>query len=129
VKTILLEFDFSDKDIADIIVNSTPPSGVTVSKSASLIKASANIGEGGGVFIPIAIQFAQGIRDLMIGVLAAWLYDRFKESNKKSCRINYQQVVFNKRNIRCLIKKELKNQGRRKTQRRRDKNRANKKRP
>jgi hypothetical protein len=35
---IHLEFDLSDKDIAEFIYNSKPPDGVMISKPASLLK-------------------------------------------------------------------------------------------
>jgi hypothetical protein len=129
VRTILLEFDFSDKDITDIIVNSNPPSGVTIGKPTNLIKAAADINEGGGVFIQIAIRFVQDVHDVSLAMLAAWLYNCCVKSGKKKGRIGQNETVYNKRNIRRIIKNELKNQGNRNKQRRRNKNRPPKKRP
>jgi hypothetical protein len=124
---IHLEFDLSDKDIADFIYNSKPPVGVTISKPAVLIKASAD--GGGGVFVQLAIQFLNDFHDVGLGVLAAFIYDRFIKRDRKSCRINNKKTVLNNRNIRRLIKAELANQIAREKQRTHDKNRPPKKRP
>src|ERR1022692_4753265 len=122
---IFLEFDLSDKNIADFIYKSKPPDGMKVSKPAVLIKASADTG---GVFVQLAIEFVHDIRDIGISILGAWLYDRFIKCDKKSCRINNKKTVLNNRNIRRLIKEELKSQIAREKQRRNDKHRSAKKR-
>ena len=75
---IVLRFDYADKDIADIIANSKPPPGVTVGRPAVFIQASTT----GGVFTQIVIQVAQIGRDVLLMLLAAWLYDRCKQSGK-----------------------------------------------
>jgi len=119
---VFLEFD---KTIADIIFTSAPPNNVTVSKPEVFTKASADVGGG---FYQVAIQFANDIHDLAIGFLAAWLYECCKQSGKKKGRVNGDEIIFNKRNMRRLIKMELKQQRQRDAQRRREKNRAAKKR-
>jgi hypothetical protein len=115
VRTILLEFDFSDKDLADLIANSTPPKGVKVGKPAVFIQASSS---SGGVFVQLAIEFVHDGKDVFLGLLSAWIYDRLKKSDKKGSRINNQQIVFNKCNIVSVIKNALSNQGGRKPKRR-----------
>jgi hypothetical protein len=122
---IFLEFDFCDKEIAEIIANAAPPDGVKVGKPATFIKAS---GETGGIFVQVVIEVANGIRDLAIGILSAWLYDCCVKSGKKTGRVNRKQVVFNKRSIRQIIKEELKSQSQRDAQRKRDNKSTKKKR-
>lgn len=122
---ILLEFDYADKDLAELISNSTPPEGFTVSKSGTFIKAS---GSTGGAFTQIAIQFAQDVRDVAIAILATWLYKCCEKSGKKEGRINRDKIAYSERSIRRIIKKELKNQRARDAQRRNDKHRPPKKR-
>jgi hypothetical protein len=107
MQRISLEFDAFD-GIAEIVSNSTPPDGVMVEEPANIIKASAD--HGGGVFTSIAIQLVKDIHDIGILVLATWLYDCCVKSGKKKSRINNQQIVLNKRNIRLLVKRELANQ-------------------
>jgi hypothetical protein len=123
MERIFLQFDFSDKDIPDIIANSTPPKGVKVGKPAVFIQASS---VSGGVFVQLVIQF---VHDAAFAVLAAWLYECCVKSGKKKGRVNHDQIVYSERNIRRIIKKELKNQRARNAQRRHDKNRPPKKRP
>jgi len=126
MQRILLEFDAID-GIAEIIANSTPPDGVMVEEPAHIIKASGD--HGGGVFTLAAIQLVKDVHDVGILVLAAWIYDCCIKSGKKKSRINNQQIVLNKRNIRLLIKRELANQIGRKKKRRSHKHRSPKKRP
>jgi hypothetical protein len=78
---VRIEFDFVDQDIAKIIAASTTPEGVRVGKPATFIKASA---ASGGIYVQIAIQFVNDIHDIGLGILVAWLYDRFKQCNKKA---------------------------------------------
>ena len=117
VEKVFLEFDFRDGVIAEIIANSTPPDGVKVGKPANIIKASANTG---GLFVQIAIEFAHDVRDLAVGILSAWLYECCAKSGKKNGLVNRKQIVFNKRNIRQIIKEELKHQKQRDAQSKRE---------
>ena len=120
-----IEFDYSDNDLAELISNAIPPPGVKVSKPSVIIKAS----DEGGIFAHIVIEFTRGVRDVGLGILAAWLYDCLKESGKKSSRINRERVVLNKRNLLRVIKKELDQQKMRDVQSRRDKENLTRKTP
>ena len=121
MQRIFLEFDFSDKDLAELISNSTPPKGVTVDKPSIIIKASA----GGGIFSQIVISFMVGVGSSLV---ADWIRECIKKSNKKKGRINGQKIDYNKSHICRIIQNELQNQRDRDEQRRRDKNRSTKKR-
>jgi hypothetical protein len=124
MQRILLEFDFTDCDLAQAIADASPPPGVKIGQPENIVKASADCG---GFFTTIAIWFKDDAHNVFLGILAAWLYDQFKNRNKKSCKINHSQVLLNKRNIIRLIKKQLAQNKRRETQHRRDKNRQLKK--
>jgi hypothetical protein len=121
---IRFQFDLSDKGVVDAIFNSKPPENVVISRPIVITKATADTG---GAFVQITIQFVQDVHDLSIALLAAWLYDRFKQGEKKCNRINNKKIVLNKVNIRRLIKRELANQITREKQRRKYENRSPKK--
>jgi hypothetical protein len=125
MERIRIQFDLGDDDIAKIIADSNPPNGIAVGKPTTIIKAAA---DSGGVFIQIAITFFNDVRDISIGILAAWLYDCCKQSGKKKGRVNNNEIIYSKNSIRRIVKQELKNQRARQSQRRNDKNRATKKR-
>ena len=117
-----LEIVFDSIEARDEFLTVPPPEGV------HCVTNSCNEGGGDSGF-PVWIQFANDVHDVGLGVLAAWLYDRFIKCDKKSCRINNKKTVLNKRNIRRLIKTELANQIGREKQRRTEKHRTPKKRP
>jgi len=126
MQRIFLEFSYSDKDIVDSIINSTPPEGVRVTiEPGARIEASAG---SGGIYISIIIEFAHIVRDVSIGVLSSWLYDRLKKSGSKNCRVNNQQLIFNRRSIARLIKEEFLNEKRHHQKRRRNQRQSPKKR-
>lgn len=125
LERVKIEFDLVDNDIAEIIASSSPPDNVTVSKPAIFVKASA--ASNGGIFSQVAIQFIHDAHDVLLGLIAAWIYDCCKKSGKKNGRVNRDQIVYSEHNIRRIIKKELRNQRAREAQRRRDERRSPKK--
>jgi hypothetical protein len=120
---IFLQFSILDMDVAAAVAKASPPMGISVGKPVNVFKASTT--GGGGPFVVVAIQFMGSIAS---GLLVRWLYDCFAKSGKKQATINNKKCVFNKRNIRCIIEIELKNQRDRKEQHQRDKKRPSQKR-
>jgi hypothetical protein len=126
IRRIRLEFDLSDKNVADVIANSIPPDGVTTSKPSPLVKAAA---DSGGIFYQVVLYFSGAASAVILNMLAAWLYDCCKKSGKKKGRVNGHQIVYSKYSISLVIKKELESERKRDTQGRKDKNRTSKKCP
>lgn len=108
---------FSDPELANSLATSTPPKGVRVSKPSMIIECATPA----QIFVQVAISFFPSI---LSSLVAAWIYECLKKSGKKSGRINRKQVVFHKRDILRLIKKELSNQKARDAQRRREKHKS-----
>ena len=92
---------FSDPELGQLVADSPPPEGVTVSKSQHLVEAS---GATGGIFLSIVVSFTVGVPSSLV---AAWLYDCFKKSGKPGGTINKEEIVFKERRVETFVKNEV----------------------
>jgi len=113
MESIRLDFDFEDREVAISVAHSEPPDGVVIKKPQDFIKASG--GTGGGVFTQILIQILTDCNEITLGLLAAMIFDCYKEHGKKNARINGKEIPLNKRNITRLVKEVLEQERARET--------------
>ncbi len=92
---------FSDSSLAEQLSKSKPPEGVTVSEPKEVIEASAPA----QIFSNVYIQFGMGAA--VVGVLAKWIYDAFKELQNKPIQINRKTVVVTEAGLTIFIQEEI----------------------
>ena len=91
---------FSDWDLGESIAASTPPQGVTVSKTSHPIEAS----EPAQIFLMFSISFTSAVAGRLV---SEWLLEHFKKSGKGHTSINRKDVVFEERHVRRFVEEEV----------------------
>jgi len=77
------------------------PEGVTVGRLQSEI-FNGPISDNLTLFFIVEIS-----KDIAVGVLSAWLYDRIKQHNPKRIRIEQEEIILNQGEVERIVRKKL----------------------
>jgi hypothetical protein len=103
-----INFRFADKTMADALLNSVPPVGVTVSKPLAR-ELQAHAATSVAIYYQVYIQI--NLVPVHLTLFVAWMLKTLlaKPDHRpnKTTRINDVEIPLNKRHISALVKKQL----------------------
>jgi hypothetical protein len=101
-----ISFSTPDQDLAGLIQKSTPPDGVTVEVTHGGLQCATPV----QIVSEVFINFVRDGHDLIVGILAAWLYDVLKNHGRKTIRVNRRKVSIKQKQLRFCIDQILADQ-------------------
>ncbi len=104
------EIDTTDQTFVDSLQKDTPE-GIKVYSIRRLLAAAVPPGSGdiGGELLGVAIEIVTHplVKDVFVGIISAWLYDKFVKSGSNKITINRIETDITKGNITKIIEETI----------------------
>lgn len=98
-----LNIDTRDESLFTSL-SKNPPQGIKITKIVRLTEAAG----GSSPIVGIAIEIGKIGKDIGIGLIAAWLYDKLKNHKTKQITINQKTIYVDQNSVTKIVEENIK---------------------